>query len=1031
MRCYMRRHSLYLLLMAAALSAHAQLTPVHNVASPEAGTLGTFGTVPVSHYTGVPDISIPLYDVKVGNFTLPLTARYHLSSVKPHTPPTTLGLGWVLDAGGYISRTVRGIMDEQHGTSKSTAGFYESCSMMQQVTPDNYYNYLINDTSQMPVTGDTTSQVVVGELAADEFSFSFCGYSGNFYRNDSGGWTVVSDHHIKVEFDESSGFMNKTQLQERLSFSTWNSETCTRFFRQFTLVTPDGTRFVFGGENATEFCINYYHRSDADLVPTTWRLSKVITPQGWEVELTYDTAPLMCNLRYVPQEIIVRSKSHGATYGYESFNTGLKGYTGFLLFPVILRSVDTPNEHIELDYFSDLTYGSKLYYYAHKSLGWFNKDATRGDVFVSIENASADQFLSLIPPPHVEGSDVNENKMRQTVAESLRSYMLHRICIADRSNTYQRSIYFDYNMTGRPALKQITAREGRPKKLEDMIHLPDGRGNITRWYNLPSIQEDEATPATWRFKYNAASMPLSPVLANTDDWGYSTGTTASLSPFTTYDAGTPNLYSTSAETLSTIFYPTGGQTLFKYELNDYSKFMSGYRDTINDNHGTSKCGGLRVAQIIQRDKEGDVVSTTKYYYTDSIGSTTSSGILQAKPMHEMGYYSSTMTMSLRSKEAFGTPSTNHNSPHVGYSSVIEQTFNAEGQQLGYTRYRYSNYDTDIFGDSHPDEAPVCSALVTGISPVVPFTSRSMERGKLQQKTVFDANGRIVRDEVIRYAPTSADYIKTAWHSMLTWYTAKDMFLNSAYSIFGWLNKTYTYSYLPVQRRITEYTDRGDSILTVTTISHNDKKMIAGEHTTSSKGENISTQYRYVCDDSTGRYDWMKTRHIVEPIVRKTTTVNGMERTDSTYYGMCVSGSRLIPFVSKVRTCNGSEAEAQTVYEAMATDGYGNPTVITENGVPSTMTWGFEGQRMTQRDMGGDAGNTNNVTNNLYYSYNYDNSLRVKSVNEPGKPVTFFDYDAYGRLQEVYLNIHSSELDGGTRFPIRKYTYDYRTIANEE
>lgn len=176
----MRRHSLYLLLMAAALSAHAQLTPVHNVASPEAGTLGTFGTVPVSHYTGVPDISIPLYDVKVGNFTLPLTARYHLSSVKPHTPPTTLGLGWVLDAGGYISRTVRGIMDEQHGTSESTAGFYESCSIMQQVTPDNYYNYLSTHTGEMPVTGDTTSQVVVGELAADEFSFSFCGYSGNF-----------------------------------------------------------------------------------------------------------------------------------------------------------------------------------------------------------------------------------------------------------------------------------------------------------------------------------------------------------------------------------------------------------------------------------------------------------------------------------------------------------------------------------------------------------------------------------------------------------------------------------------------------------------------------------------------------------------------------------------------------------------------------------------------------------------------------------------------------------------------------------
>ena len=38
-------------------------------ASPNAAELGKFGAVPVSYYTGLPNIDIPLYNFQCGNYT--------------------------------------------------------------------------------------------------------------------------------------------------------------------------------------------------------------------------------------------------------------------------------------------------------------------------------------------------------------------------------------------------------------------------------------------------------------------------------------------------------------------------------------------------------------------------------------------------------------------------------------------------------------------------------------------------------------------------------------------------------------------------------------------------------------------------------------------------------------------------------------------------------------------------------------------------------------------------------------------------
>jgi hypothetical protein len=79
--------------------------------SPNAASLGIFGEIPVSLYTGVPSISIPIYTIKSGDITVSLSLDYHASGIKVAQESSWVGLGWALNAGGVITRNVCGYDD--------------------------------------------------------------------------------------------------------------------------------------------------------------------------------------------------------------------------------------------------------------------------------------------------------------------------------------------------------------------------------------------------------------------------------------------------------------------------------------------------------------------------------------------------------------------------------------------------------------------------------------------------------------------------------------------------------------------------------------------------------------------------------------------------------------------------------------------------------------------------------------------------------------------------------------------------------
>lgn len=85
----------------------AQEGPV-NIVSPETAGFAKTGNVPVSTYTGVPGISVPLFTITDGPISLPITLSYNASGIKVQEESTWVGLGFSLNTGGQITRAVRG-----------------------------------------------------------------------------------------------------------------------------------------------------------------------------------------------------------------------------------------------------------------------------------------------------------------------------------------------------------------------------------------------------------------------------------------------------------------------------------------------------------------------------------------------------------------------------------------------------------------------------------------------------------------------------------------------------------------------------------------------------------------------------------------------------------------------------------------------------------------------------------------------------------------------------------------------------------
>ena len=101
-----------IILFIVTTSIRAQLMQPKDIPTPNASDLGKYGDIPVSYYTGQPNITVPIITLKGRNMVMPVYMQYDASGVMVNSLPGWTGHNWTLAAGGSVTRIRNAQPDE-------------------------------------------------------------------------------------------------------------------------------------------------------------------------------------------------------------------------------------------------------------------------------------------------------------------------------------------------------------------------------------------------------------------------------------------------------------------------------------------------------------------------------------------------------------------------------------------------------------------------------------------------------------------------------------------------------------------------------------------------------------------------------------------------------------------------------------------------------------------------------------------------------------------------------------------------------
>ncbi|HTR29339.1 MAG TPA: hypothetical protein VMH27_08710 [Puia sp.] len=232
------------------LSVNQSYTPP----SPNAQGFESYNNDPAALFTGLPSIGIPIYTIKCGTLTVPISLSYNSNGLYPSQDAGWVGLGWSLNAGGAISRMVEGNPDGSLPTGHNY-GEYNLADSIVGSGADSFLRRVYN----MNMEYGTNTY----DPAPDIFNANFNGIGGQFF------WISGTPYQISY------------MKQFSISWPSYSSN--------IVVTTSDGTQYTFG---ATEKTTDYrYGGSDSALQSFTsaWFLTQMVSVQGDTIKFNYGT----------------------------------------------------------------------------------------------------------------------------------------------------------------------------------------------------------------------------------------------------------------------------------------------------------------------------------------------------------------------------------------------------------------------------------------------------------------------------------------------------------------------------------------------------------------------------------------------------------------------------------------------------------------------------------------------------------------------------------------------------------------------
>ena len=316
--------------------------------SPNATGFAKYVDTPVSYYTGIPNISIPIYEITAKGFSLPINLSYHAGGIKVSQEASWVGLGWSLNAGGVITRTIKGV-DDFSRIGRTGYPFAEHPGVVN----DGSNNMDIAQYTNSSNSSDELDAMENGYLDSepDIFYFNFGGFSGRFFFDKCIGCgandlvPVLQDQgNLNIVYDQAG---------------------------HWTITDVQGNRYLFGTKEYTEpRSMTSDHEIGYNVVPpsniesvTTWYLDEIVTNKGESIIFGYDYGPYKSQSQLHRTEKISHlvdlnaapgncpgshpgcsaSGGHGTMTGRYEIHSG----TLTLTEDVYLESITFPNGHID------------------------------------------------------------------------------------------------------------------------------------------------------------------------------------------------------------------------------------------------------------------------------------------------------------------------------------------------------------------------------------------------------------------------------------------------------------------------------------------------------------------------------------------------------------------------------------------------------------------------------------------------------------------------------------------------------------
>ncbi|SFJ00368.1 RHS repeat domain-containing protein [Olleya namhaensis] len=268
----MKNTILFFLMFFFADNVFSQELPNIVPPSPDVSALAQFTNVPVSHYTGLPDVSIPFFTIKQKGVTIPIGLSYHARGVKVSEIAPQTGMGWSLRYGGSVSRQVRGKPDD----TGFQFGYFSN--------KNSFINFSSNENARDLVSSHEIMDSGY-DFYPDQFSFDAGGSSGKFVFDYMDLKPVVQSFgDVKVACVRDDNGRGKI-----ISFSIIDTKGNTYYYG----ISKDQLRFAYDYQTSTGKSIGVNTVvtdpiSQTEVVYNSWKLMDVLTPYGELISYFYE-----------------------------------------------------------------------------------------------------------------------------------------------------------------------------------------------------------------------------------------------------------------------------------------------------------------------------------------------------------------------------------------------------------------------------------------------------------------------------------------------------------------------------------------------------------------------------------------------------------------------------------------------------------------------------------------------------------------------------------------------------------------------